>query len=373
MEEPTKKPATQGGTSPKKRRGRGRPVEHRLGENLAVLLSLTREGSVTSAKDISHLLGITDERADEVLTILTSGLSEQDSMPLISLNPFGHDGESSRINGDETLKRLRLTQSQARACSMALDQLGFASDDPLRLSLEKTVFPKDYSPAETTATNPLPEEQRDTLYTCALSIARGKRVFTNDSDENDGKTVDQPPITFEYRGKNDVLVSGKRRRRTFVPLRLRLTGDKWLVDGYDCDISSSRSFELEGMVEVKLLDTTKTAPITDTEDPDYGFVKVSCNPKVRSKVLALNGAKAEGMDGARAIVKIPYYRGDWLARQLLALGKDVRFTSVPDMPADGGRPEREEDPTYSANNAELLKTMRQVAREDLKEYKKHAR
>ena len=372
MEEPTKKPATQGGASPKKRRGRGRPVEHRLGENLAVLLSLTREGSVAGAKDISHLLGITEKRADEVLDMLTSGQSEHDVTPIISLNSFGQGGRS-RINGEETLKRLRLTQSQARACSTALDQLGFASDDPLRLSLEKTVFPKDYSPAETTAANLLPEEHRGALYTCALSIARGKRVFTNDSDENDGRSVDQPPITFEYRGKNDVLVSGKRRRRTFVPLRLRLTGDKWLVDGYDCDISSSRSFELEGMVEVKLLDMTKTAPITDTEDPDYGFVKISCDPKVRSKVLALNGAKAEGMDGARAIVKIPYYRGDWLARQLLALGKDVRFTSVPDMPADGGQPECEEDPTYSANNAELLKTMRQVAREDLKEYKKHAR
>lgn len=346
-----------------KRRGRGRPVENRLGECLAVLFSLTREGSITSPKDIARLLGIDDMRSAEILNDLSQdreGRGDDDNRSILPLTFFG-SGEVICIGSGQIQKRVRLTQDQARACSLALDQLGFEENDPLRASLEEAFFPKGYVPGASSTTAPLSEEMRETLHVCALSIARGKRLFGEDSEEDDGSSVSQPAVLFDYRGKNN----NKPLSRKFVPLSIRLTNGNWFVDGFDCDASASRSFELKSMSNARIdpRDKPEKALVADAEKPLLGFVKLSCDPKVKGKVLALNGAKVEGADGERIIVKVPYYRGDWLARQILALGKDVRFTNVPDTETND---EVEgDDSDYLANNDKLAKKMREIANNDL--------
>jgi hypothetical protein len=317
-----------------KKRGRGRPAEHRLGENLAVAFALASEGATTSPADLALLLGITSERAQAILDGFAQGLSAGSSPePIIA---FYHqaDGGVSRVAGGEHLRRLRLTTEQADACAEALDLLGFSQDDPTRKLFEESLFPIGYERTGE-ATKPMCEpEARDVLMLCARSIAGG----TRSPESQNGTEVLQRPLTFTYQGKNDTMP----RTRRFVPLSLRLTDGEWYVDGYDLDARAARTFRADGMREPELGKKPVQALATNTERPDCGYVELSCTPEAARQVLAWPGAVAIGETDDRTLVKVPYYRSEWLPRHVLALGSAVTH-----------------------ENAQLAREMRDIAKADL--------
>lgn len=298
-----------------KKRGRGRPAERRLGENLAVAFALASEGATTSPADLTRLLGITGQRAQAILDGFAQGLSAGSAPePIIA---FYHqaDGSVSRVAAGEHLRRLRLTKEQADACAEALDLLGFAQDDPTRALFEESLFPIGYE-REGEAAKPMCEpETHEALMLCARSIAGG----TRSPESQNGTEVLQLPLTFTYQGKNDTMP----RSRRFVPLSLRLTDGEWYVDGYDLDARAARTFRADGMRAPELGKKPVAALATNTEKPDCGYVELSCTPEAARQVLAWPGAVAIGESEGRTLVKVPYYRSEWLPRHVLALGSAV--------------------------------------------------
>ena len=318
----------------RKKRGRGRPAEHRLGESLAVAFALASEGATTSPADLALLLGITEGRAQEILDGFAQGVSGGTSPEPIIAFYHQEDGSVARVAGGEHLRRLRLTTEQADACADALDLLGFCRQDPMRGRFEESLFPIGYV-REGEAEKPIcTPEAREAIALCARSIAGGARS----PESQNGTEVLQTPLTFTYQGKNDAMP----RTRRFVPLSLRLTDGEWYVDGYDLDAHAARTFRAEGMKNPELGKKPVRALATNTERPDCGYVELSCTHEAARQVLAWPGAVAIGEQGEHTLVKVPYYRSEWLPRHVLALGSAVTHES-----------------------AQLAREMRDVAKADL--------
>lgn len=321
---------------------KGRPVDRSFGDTIAVLWCLSRRGATTSPDDLSDLLGITPKRARRLLDIIsTETLEKNDEVkgPLVSLCEVGTTRQVRRlIPAEAQLPALRLTPNQAEACAHALDVLGAEKGSELRERVERSFFPIDSPSASSGArggrgggdgqcrrdgqggqvtdnSQPL-SPQLDTLVLCALSLVRAK-------PDEDGAMVQAAALTFGYQGSNDSIV----RTRRVVPLNLRLQDETWLMDGFDLDARGTRSFLVPLMQTPRLSDTPVTVPLTGTDHPDGGTVTLLCSPTAARAALSWEGARQDGRDGDRVRIIVPYYRGDWLPRRLLALGEEVSHTS----------------------------------------------
>lgn len=313
------------------RRGRGRPVEHRLGEDIATICALARPEATTSPSDLAALLGVTQARASEIvdsLSVESVDDANADAVegPLLPLCGVGGGGRVRRLTatGGARYPALRLTPAQALATAAALDRVGITPGTDLRSRLEAAFFPRDAqsgnkeartadAPDDTPSTG---EEHLTALMTCATSLAR--TVATDDA-----ASVRGPVVDFRYRGTNDLLA----RSRRFVPLGLRVQDGSWVVDGFDLDARAARSFRAANMTDARILDREATVPLTNSERPDGGSVVLSCSPEAAQVVLTWSGAHVVGQDGDVTHVEVPYYRGDWLPRHVLALGRGVTHAS----------------------------------------------
>lgn len=371
-----------------KKRGRGRPTEHRLGENLAVAFALMREGAITDPKDISKLIGLNEDRALSILENLRDSHAAQGQSPepILALYSPGPN-EFARIGG-QTPKRLRLTPTQAQACATALDSLGFTAEDPLRRSLEKAFFPVEYAAPQSEVQPTISDETRQALLICARSIAQGERVTSKAPEEPDapdpdqaapgkanasrknhigqeGKTqaqdiavtesaeVIQAPLAFEYFGENDREMNKEHKRR-FVPLSFKIIDGEWHVYGFDVDAKAARTHRADGMKNLRQEGPRVSVPVSNLEHPGEGRARLSCDKSIKGRVLSLEGAEVSGFDEetGRIIVEVPYYRGEWLPRQLLSLGNLVTIIG------------------NEAADANLAKEMKAVAEKDIKDFNK---
>lgn len=336
-------------TIDKPRAQRGRPVERRLSEMLSVVFALWRAHGTTNPADLARLLSITEGRVLEILNDLANGVpakSDSPSEPIVSFYSLeGSRGDICATAATTHPWRLRLTTEQANVFADAFDLLGFEESDPLRTEFEDTFFPTRYIRSNEPLDSEVSAEAHHALVACARSIVRG----TRENEEN--TEVEQPPVTFKYRGENDTLVKTRR----LVPLSLRIGDDGWLIDGYDLDARAARTFRAEGMSDVKLEDKPVRARVSGAERPDMGVLRLTCTPLAAKTVLSWEGAVAAGENpDDHILVDVPYFRADWLPRHVLALGCEVTF--------EDRDPGLSEDDSPSAH---LRAEMRDTARRDL--------
>jgi len=337
--------------SPRDARGtRGRPHAAGLGEDIAALCVLAREGSTTSATDLAALLDIGERRAQETLrtisteTVVSSGADDVLG-PIVPLCNVGENGRVTRIDAPShaRMRQLRLTPTQADAASTALDRLGIAPSAEVRKSLEAAFFPKliqedqgvrkDAASRDAAATGaPHAPSASHTLETCARAIVRGTRTCT------DAHNVRGPVLSFGYRGANDPMT----RTRRVVALRLRVHEGEVMFDAYDLDARGGRTFRVGQMEHPALGEARHTVPVCSEGKTSERVVRVSCRGSATDKVLSWEGVHILSRGKGTTVVEVPYFRGDWLPRRLLSLGDLVTID-------DEG----------------LLREMRAIAREDL--------
>ena len=337
--------------SPRDARGtRGRPRAAGLGEDIAALCVLAREGSTTSATDLAALLDIGERRAQETLrtisteTVVSSGADDVLG-PIVPLCNVGENGRVTRIDAPShaRMRQLRLTPTQADAASTALDRLGIAPSAEVRKSLEAAFFPKliqedqgvrkDAASRDAAATGaPHAPSASHTLETCARAIVRGTRTRT------DAHNVRGPVLSFGYRGANDPMT----RTRRVVALRLRVHEGEVMLDAYDLDARGGRTFRVGQMEHPALGEARHTVPVGSEGKTSERVVRVSCRGSATDKVLGWEGVHILSRGKGTTVVEVPYFRGDWLPRRLLSLGDLVTID-------DEG----------------LLREMRAIAREDL--------
>lgn len=337
--------------SPRDARGtRGRPRAAGLGEDIAALCVLAREGSTTSATDLAALLDIGERRAQETLrtisteTVVSSGADDVLG-PIVPLCNVGENGRVTRIDAPShaRMRQLRLTPTQADAASTALDRLGIAPSAEVRKSLAAAFFPKliqedqgvrkDAASRDAAATGaPHAPSASHTLETCARAIVRGTRTCT------DAHNVRGPVLSFGYRGANDPMT----RTRRVVALRLRVHEGEVMLDAYDLDARGGRTFRVGQMEHPALGEARHTVPVCSEGKTSERVVRVSCRGSATDKVLGWEGVHILSRGKGTTVVEVPYFRGDWLPRRLLSLGDLVTID-------DEG----------------LLREMRAIAREDL--------
>lgn len=329
---------------------RGRPRAAGLGADIAALCVLAREGSTTSAADLAALLDISERRAQETLrTISTETVvsSRADDVlgPIVPLCNVGENGQVTRVDatGHARMRQLRLTPAQANAASTALDRLGIAPTSELRKSLEAAFFPKltqedqgvrkDTAGRDAVATSaPHAPSTSGTLETCARAIVRGTRT------RPDAHDVRGPVLSFGYRGANDPMT----RTRRVVALRLRVHEGEVILDAYDLDARGERTFRVGQMEHPALGEARHTVPVGSEGKTSERVVRVSCREPATDKVLGWEGVHILARGKGTTVVEVPYFRGDWLPRQLLSLGGLV-----------------------TVDDEKLLREMRAIAREDL--------
>ncbi len=329
---------------------RGRPRAAGLGADIAALCVLAREGSTTSAADLAALLDISERRAQETLrTISTETVvsSRADDVlgPIVPLCNVGENGQVTRVDatGHARMRQLRLTPAQANAASTALDRLGIAPTSELRKSLEAAFFPKltqedqgvrkDTAGRDAVATSaPHAPSTSGTLETCARAIVRGTRT------RPDAHDVRGPVLSFGYRGANDPMT----RTRRVVALRLRVHEGEVMLDAYDLDARGERTFRVGQMEHPALGEARHTVPVGSEGKTSERVVRVSCREPATDKVLGWEGVHILARGKGTTVVEVPYFRGDWLPRQLLSLGGLV-----------------------TVDDEKLLREMRAIAREDL--------
>lgn len=321
--------------------GRGRPRATGLGSDLAALYVLAREGAETSPSELSSLLDIPEKRASEALQAISteSVIHTRDDEvlgPIVSLCSTGERGEVKRVDvpGYGRVRQLRLTPGQADACSLALDWLGLPRTSRLRERLERAFYPipepvsQPVEPTESRgqAREPINAADATTarnLETCARAMARTSRA-----DEG-SHSARGPVLSFGYRGTNDPM---SRTRRT-VALRLRMHEGEVMLDAYDLDAHGERTFQVDLMARPSLGDEPHVVPLGEGGGRDGRLVRLSCRGAATEVVLGWEGARVVSRGKGTTVAEIPYFRGDWLPRQLLSLG---RLVTVEDEELLGG-------------------------------------
>ena len=306
-------------TTASKRRGPGRPVEHRLGEDLAVIFALIRSGSTTSIDDLSHLLPITPQRARQIVDDLADGSSlAETEAPRLAY----YEDEEGRIisyvpNSNARASRVRLTASQAQACCEALDRLGIPRDETSRARIEAALYPLDFVAAPVSAQAAVDDETLEILRKCAESIV-GAEPGDNPHE------VRQHEVIFDYAGENDEKLV---RRRHVIPLAIHIEEGAWCIDGHDLDAHGMRHFEVARITNFNSHTKTaekKTATISSREWDENAYVGIVCNDEdAFNRLLSIEGAVCH--DRKARVLRIPYGRADWLPRQLLALRDKIEF------------------------------------------------
>lgn len=357
-------------TDKPKRRGPGRPREHRLAEDLAVALTLQRNGYVTSYGDLAQLLMPNEDyekaktRIQEIVENLdnTSSLGEGDSKPInIVTSTINSDTDKrvvSHINdeGRPRARGIRLSPQQAAACSEAFWRLGVPRTNMTRAIIEKTLYPEDLELKPADNESLLESNELVYLKYCAYSIIKAKPG----RDENH---VRQLPVSFLYDGENDADFK-RRSTRLVIPLTIRLKDGEWDIDAFDCDARDNRTYQLSRITDLKLVGScsrdadyreavASQAPWEWDED-DYVSITYLDPADVDSLnfLLSLDGAAYSHEENGLSVVKIPYNRGDWLPRQLLSLQGKIKID-------ESGK-----------KAPELIEEMQEVAKHDLLEAKK---
>lgn len=292
-------------SSPAKRMTRGavgRPsADLRTRELIALIGALRDQGSSITAGAISTRLGVSPERARElIMLILTSCTSTSAQLPL----GISEDEDelvlcfARGVHG----RPLRFTRGEAAAVEDALDLLGLPRDDALRDDVRAAYGPSGVDELGAAASR----ERVD------ASLAHGQSEILEACSH---ALIEEAGLAFGYRGGS----AGAPERRHVKPLALRVESERWYLDAYDYDREAGRTFRIDRMADPHVTGDM------GADDPEASFgatrhVRIAFADEHLLELLEWPQLVIEGRERGRLVASIPYYGGPWLARRIAACG-----------------------------------------------------
>lgn len=271
-------------------------------ELVTLVSSLSEAGDALTVEAVSSRLGVSDERARKLLSlVMSAGAGEDAVLPLVE---DGADEVTLLHDAGMRGRAVRLTHTEALALVAALDRIGLRKEDGTRAAIESALFSSPVD--EGTVARLLGADgtsDGDSLSTCASAI------------------YERRAVTFDYRGADSDLTA----RRTVLPQGLRCEGESWYLDGWDLDRRSERTFRLDRMSLVK------TAPAPTGARAAAGAahkasreVRLVFRDERPLSTLPWHGLAVAGRDAnGNVVAHVAYYGGEWLVRMLAACGGTV--------------------------------------------------
>ena len=286
---------------------------------IALAGSLTREGEVITAEQVSQALSVSYDQARRLIMLVTMGSGESfDYLPLVIDDDYSEVFlmEGARLN----VPRLRLTRSETRALLAALAELGVSPDDPLARALSNSYAAPAFSQNDVASSLGLTELTCDVddLRRCSEAIANEKA------------------LRFTYRP----VVGTQPSRRAVVPQLVRRNDDYWYLDAFDLARQDNRVFRIDRMSEVEEVNRPSDWGGVVTHE-GARMVTVRFDDPLYLDVFHWDGLEIVGRKGGSTVARLPLYGGTWLARHLIACGGTVTV----------------DDADLAAQMGELLRTM----------------
>lgn len=289
-----------------------RGAQERSRSLIDLLASLSDSGDYVSEEAIARRFGCEPDQARR-LYLLLRGAGGAEGITLIE------DEEGLAVDTGSRGRRLRLTAKETFALLCALDQLGIDEEDEVRSKLSDALCADGVvdegllarihadQPGSAVAQN---------RHICSMAIARRRDV------------------AFDYQGARDA----DPRRRTATPLGFRRSEGAWYLDAVDAEGGARKTFRLDRMTGVEeagraadgAARSSKSEPAADTTRrvairfDDLRFYDLFFWPRLE---VTSQDDEAGTLEGT-----IPYYGGDWLARQLAGCGGHVHVDD-PDVTA----------------------------------------
>ena len=274
----------------------------RMRELVALLGSLSHTGDAVTIDAISSRMGISHEDASTMMDIVCQASGEESSGLLISAND--DMTEFTLQYPDVHGRPIRLTASETVAVTHALDLVGIAPDDEIRVRL-KTAF-----------TSPEIEE-RDVRHALGDRIsAPSNSLFLCARAQ-----AEQFSLSFLYLGLRD-----KQPRPRCVAVDKILSRDgAWYMEAQDLDICQQRTFRIDRMSNVRLDSPLENTVAPKGRDQGGRIVRIIFNNELYLNVFEWPGLVIQSRKNGQIRGEIPYYGegNDWLIRRLAACGGDV--------------------------------------------------
>lgn len=210
----------------------------RIRELIALLGSLSTTGDSVSLDAISKRLGITITEANDLMNIMCQASTDEFSGLLISSNDEGTEYvlQYPTVTG----KPLRLTDAETIALDHALDVVGIAEDDPLRLKLTTAFLCNEVDSNMVRSALGSAQHTQDALHLCAQSQSHSR------------------VLSFNYQGLKDQ----HPKHRDVLVRRLKTEDGVWYADGYDLALEQERTFRIDRMSSLMLGEVKNVAEVT---------------------------------------------------------------------------------------------------------------
>ena len=295
----TARPALKG------RRGRKGGVAE-LRELMALVGSLKDEGATLTPAAVAARLGIPQERASLLINLILTACT--DTGYQLPLTLAEGDGVTLSRSQGVTGRPVRLTQAETRALLAALDELGFAEDDPLRINVLEAFGSSglDEQALRARVETALSLDQNETLEACSRSISAGSA------------------LSFSYQSTGQ----DEPRRRHVAPQAVRRANELWYLDAYDFDRRALRTFRIDRMSDVRI---TSVAAAHGKSSPTAARTERTAEVTIRDRtaldLFEWPRLEVVGEQDGCVVAQLPYYGGMWLPRRLAAC---VGLVTTPD-------------------------------------------
>lgn len=218
---------------------------------------------------------------------------------------------------DELRRPLRLTPREALRLVLTLDAVAVATGDRL--------------PALASAVRKL-RQALGVPDAAAVELATDATGWLEPLRE---AIAGQRRVRLTYRGRTD----DAPRPRAVDPWLLRVVGGVWYLQGHDVDAGGPRTFRLDRIAEVAVLDVERGHdPPTEpppapryVPGPDEIDVEVVLEPGAAWVADAVDAAEVDREDGGRLRLRFGTDAPTWVARILLAAGGAARVVRPPEL------------------------------------------
>lgn len=280
-----------------------RSSENLTRELIALVGSLRSQGATLSTSGVAARLGITPQRARELLLlVLTASSGASAQLPLA----LSDDEDELVLCFDRGMRGrpLRFTHAEAAAFETAIDLVGFEEDDPLRRDVLEAFGPLDLSVDEAVRRiePTLDAEENERIEACSRAL------------------VDGGFLNFAYQG----MLANKPERRHVQPLAVPFENEHWYLVAFDLDRQAQRKFRIDRMDDVRVTSSTETVrPNKPSEADEQRSVLLRFADRHVLELLLWPHLELVSQTDDAVFATIPYYGGTWLPRRLAACGGSV--------------------------------------------------
>lgn len=268
-------------------------------ELMVLVSSLGTEGATLTPASVAARLGVSVERATLLINLILTACTDTDyQLPLALADDNGV--VLSRSQG-VTGRPIRLTTAEAQALVAALDELGFAPEDPLRVDVLEAFAPTSLSEADVTAhiEAALTQDQNETLEACSRAISAGAA------------------LTFSYQAMGQAHPAPRR----VAPQAIRHVDEFWYLDTFDYGRRAQRTFRIDRMADVHIARVLEDEPVPDAPTQrQERMVGITFSGHTMLDLLEWPRLEVLGTRGKAIVTQLPFYGGMWLPRHLAACG-----------------------------------------------------